>query len=229
MDVELLKLIAEWTGWNSVAGLLFAAILAIIFIYTREISIRDQRIGKLKDELEASKAYQYDNVYLRITNNLKTLNEELTAAESESNSKQEHIDKIKHELDKAYSEVRDLRDKLKYFDEQLGDLLEPDYCQVCDVDDDHVMMNTISWGYGGDNLVGDTSLVDKEGVCSYCGSTNLKCKLCGAVTGINFDSSKDTFECEGGCGTFYTLLTFLGDKSMEHTIKVSRMDLESDE
>lgn len=221
---DLVKEFAAWVGWFPIS---LGAILTILLgkhFYEREISIRNQRIEHLKDEIETGKAYQYDEVYERLTKRVKTLNEELVAVESESSSKQEHIDKIKHELDKAYSEVHDLRDKLKYFDKQLGDLLEPDYCQVCDVDDEHVLLNVISWGYDDDTLTGDTFLVEKIGTCLYCGSINVKCNECGSITGFYENSRNSVVECEGGCGTFFTLSSFRYDKSTRYSIKVSQME-----
>ena len=223
---DLIKEFAAWVGWFPISlGSIIVLLLGKNF-YEREISIRNQRIEQLKDEIETGKAYQYDEVYERLTKRVKTLSEELEFAKSETGVKQERIEEINKNLEIAYSEIRDLHKKLKYLDEQLEDLLdtEPDYCQVCDVDDEHVLLNVISWGGNYDALTGDTYLVEKIGTCMYCGSINVKCKECGSITGFDGNSRNGTVECEGGCGTFYTLSSFRDDKSTRYSIKVSQLE-----
>ncbi len=234
--VELLDKLASLTGWAPIALVVIALIPVGVFFYSRELSNKDVTIQRLNLELENSKQYQVDVLVQNLSQRTKVLTEELERLNNEvetENRKRTLIEQekaeIQNQLDLAQSDAIALKQRLEPLEKELDDLLgeraEPDYCRVCDVDDEHVMMNTIVWGFGGDELVGDTSLVENEGTCLYCGSTNLKCKICESITGIDGNSHDDVIECEGGCGTLYIQQSFFGDRS-EHKIKVSRMAAE---
>jgi hypothetical protein len=213
--INLLKEIANWTGWALIAWVLIGIIVWGRFLY-------EQRINLLKDEIENGKAYQYDVIYQRLTQRVKDLHQERDLLKSEADTKQDEISRINNDLEIAYSEIRELQKNIKQYDHQLDDLLynEPDYCRVCTVDEEHIMMNTIYWIGKSDKLVGDVALVE-EGVCSYCASVNLKCRVCGTIKGIDA-SATDVIECEGCCETLYTPLSFFG-KNSDNKIKVSRL------
>ena len=223
--------------------LTIAAILAITKYYSnkedksysQELAIKDSTIQSLRIEIENLKQYPVDVLVQNLSQRTKVLTEELERLNNEvetENRKGNLIEQEKAEiqtqLDVAQSDAIALKQRLepleKELDDLLGEMAEPDYCEVCDPDEEHIMLNTISWGLANNDLVGDTALVEKQGVCFYCNSTNLKCKVCGSITGIDDNSRNDTVECEGGCGTLYTLLSFFGDKSIEHAIKVSRIE-----
>jgi hypothetical protein len=220
---ELIKEFAVWVGWFPIA--IGSAIVIILgkHFYEREISIRDQRIGYLKDEIETGKAYQYDEVYKRLTERLKTLNQELGIAKSESDTKQDKIKQIYGDLAIAYSEIYDLQAKLRKFDDQLGELLEPEYCEICDPEEDHSGANFIYWGTSMCEITGDENLVSQVGHCNYCISPQIKCGVCGSVTSINLESDERT-ECTGGCGVVFTIDSYVEDHLLQHSINVSRIE-----
>lgn len=227
---ELVKELAVWTGWFPIT--IGAAIVMLLgrYFYDREIKFKDTQIIKLKDDLEASKQFQVDVLVQNLSHRTKVLTEELERLNGEvttENHKRNQIEQekitIQEQLDLTQSDALKLRERLEQLEDELDNLLgiraEPDICRVCDVDDEHVLMNTIYWGGKSGRLVGDTDLV-KEGVCSYCASINLKCKVCGEITGIN-PGVKDVVECEGCYHTLYTPLSFFSKKS-DNKIKVSR-------
>lgn len=244
-------------GLKNFAIIEFLIIVALIVIskyyfdkevrsYKRELAIKDTTIQGLSIELENSKQYspsfliqnlgqhikEYENEVGRLNEKLGFLNNEVETETRKKSIIEQEKSEIQKKLDLAQSDILALRQRLEPLEKELdyliGEMAEPDFCRVCDVDDDHIMMNTIGWGFGGEKLAGDTALIEKKGVCSYCGSTNLKCKVCGTVTGID-SNSNDEIECEGGCGNVYTLLSFMGDKSMQYVIKISRMALDAHE
>ncbi|MBI5934688.1 MAG: hypothetical protein HY867_13360 [Chloroflexi bacterium] len=221
---ELIKEFAVWTGWFPITIGTVVVIFLGKYFYSREIEFKDSQIDKLKSDLEDSKQYRVDVLVQSLSERVKFQNEEMERLREDQNSSKAELTQKEKELRITLEEIQTLRTSLRQYEDQLNDLLDDDsdYCQICDPDDEHLMANSIAWGFGGDELVGDVLLVDKEGTCCYCGSTSIKCKLCGAVTGINYDSSDERFECEGGCGTIFEPLSFFGDKSIEHKIKVYR-------
>ncbi len=226
-------------GLKNFAVLEFLAIVAIFAFAkyssgkesksnNKEIAIKDSTIQSLNIALENSKQYQVDVLVQNLSQRTKVLTEELERLNNEVETetrKRNTIEKekaeIQNQLDLAQSEALALKNRLepleKELDYLLGENAEPDICRVCDVDDEHILMNTIYWGGRSGKLVGDIALVE-EGVCSYCSSVNLKCKVCGAITGIDI-SATDVIECEGCYDTLYTPSSFFG-KKLDDTIKL---------
>lgn len=230
---EFIKELANWIGWFPITVGAVIVMLLGRYFYDREIAFKNLQIDGLKDDLEDSKQYRVDVLVQNLSQRIKVSTEELERLNNEvetENRKRSLIEKekteIQKQLDLAQLDALALKERLEPLERELDDLLgeraEPDFCRVCDVDDEHVMMNTIIWGYEGDKLIGDPPLVESEGTCLYCGSTNLKCKICGSITGIDNGSLDDIIECAGECGTVYTQQSFFGDRS-ERKIKVLRM------
>jgi ribosomal protein S27E len=236
--VEVIDKLASLTGWAPIALIAIVLIPIGIFFYTRELSNKDVTIQRLSMEHENAKQYtpsllvqnlgqhvkEYEAEISRLNEKLRNLNNEVeTETRKKSIIEQEKLE-IQKQLDLARSEALELQERLEPLEKELDDLLgvraELDFCRVCTVDEEHVMLNTIYWGGRSGKLVGDTALVE-EGVCSYCASVNLKCKVCGAITGIDA-SATDVIECEGCYETLYTPLSFFG-KKLDNTIKVSRL------
>lgn len=230
----IVEQIAPWSGWLPIAAIEFLLVvllpIAIKFYYKREtdnfkreLAIKDATIQRFEVEIENSKQFRTDLLVQSLSERVKIGNEELERAREDKNSSQATIIAKEHELLTMQDEIRNFKTQLQQYEEQLDDLLgvnaELDLCRVCDVDEEHVMMNTIYWGGKSSKLVGDTDLV-VEGVCSYCASTNLKCKVCGAITGIDA-STTDVIECEGCYDTLYTPLSFFGKKN-DNKIKIAR-------
>ena len=231
----IVEQIAPWSGWLPIAAIEFLLVvllpIAIKFYYNREIdtfkrelAIKDATIQGLEVEIENSKQFRVDVLVQSLSERVKIGNQELERAREDKNSSQEKIVAKEQELLTMQDEIRDLKTQLQQYEDQLDDLLggraELDICRVCTVDEERVMMNTIYWGGKSGKLVGDTDLVE-EGVCSYCASLNLKCKVCGAITGIDA-SATDVIECEGCNETLYTPSSFFG-KNIDDKIKVSRL------
>ena len=230
--------LALWVGWAPIALIAIALIPVGIFFYTRELSNKDVTIQRLSLELENAKQYtpsllvqnlgqhvkEYEGEISRLNEKLRSLNNEVeTETRKKSIIEQEKLE-IQKELDFARTEALELQKRLEPLEKELDDLLgvnaEPDFCQVCTVDEEHVLLNTIVWGGRSGKLIGDIALVE-EGVCSYCASVNLKCKVCGAITGIDA-SATNVIECEGCNETLYTPLSFF-DKKLDSRIKISRL------
>lgn len=212
--LDLIKELAIWTGW-------FPIFLGTIIVMLAGKYLYEQRISHLKDELESGKAYQYDLVYARLSERTKILNQELEIAHSESNTKQEEINRIENDLLSAHSEIRELQSKLRKFDEQLEELVESDdYCDVCDPDEDDSYINFIHWGTSACDIVDNENLIGKVGHCNYCQSPQIKCSVCSCLTSIDLEGDEKV-ECNGGCGVVFTVSSYIEDKSQQYVIKAS--------
>jgi len=236
-------------GLKNFAVIEFLVIVAILAVtkyfsdketksHIKEIAIKDSTIQSLNIELENLKPYptsllvqnlgqhvkEYEVELARLNEKLRNLNKEVETETRKKSVIEQEKAEIQKQLNSAQLDALNLKKRLEQLEYELDVLLgaraEPDICRVCDVDDEHILMNTIYWGGKSGRLIGDTDLVE-EGVCSYCASLNLKCKVCGAITGIDA-SAADVIECEGCYETLYTPLTFFGKRS-DDKIKVSRL------
>ncbi len=222
---ELVKELAIWTGWFPITiGAVIVMLLGKYF-YDRESNFKEAQIKKLKDDLEDSKQYRVDVLVSSLDERVSIANRELERLREDKNSSQQEIASKEEEISSAKNEIRDLRAQLQKYEEHLDNLLdnELDYCTLCDVDDERIMMNVILWDYVKNGLVGDTALVKKTGTCSYCGGTNIKCQVCESITGI-YDHVRHTVECEGGCGNYYKVIPEVIEKSTIYKVKVSRTE-----
>jgi len=210
---ELIKELANWVGWLPITLVVIIMMLLGKYFYGREIKFKDLQIGNLKDDLEDSKQYRIDLLVQSLEQRVKSLNGELERLNGEKETEQrkkkeieQEKDAVYRDLEQAQKEVNALKEDLERYENALNELgdNEPDYCGVCEVDGEHIMANTIGWGFSGEKLIGDTMLIEKQGECLYCGASHLKCKICGSTTGI--DTNSPETECEGGCGNVYRLV-----------------------
>lgn len=230
---ELIKDFAGWTGWFPITVGAIIVMLLGRYFYDREITFKNLQINKLKDDLEDSKQYRVDVLVQNLTQRVQALNKTLEDlnAEKETGERQrktieQEKDNVLSQLEIAHSDIINLKERLKSYEEDLEGLIE-DYCEICDPDEDHPGANFIEWGTSMYEITGDEDLVDKVGYCNYCTSPQIKCNVCGSVTSINLDSDEQT-ECNGGCGVIFTLVSYVEDKSLQYSIRASRMELESD-
>ncbi len=234
--MDALEKLALWIGWAPIAIMEFLFMVAAKFFYDRELSNKDTTIQQLNfniqslhDELENSKQYQVDILVKSLSERVNIANQEIERLSIDHNASQEELAARKQELLVAQNETILLRAKLQKFEDELDDLLEPDYCETCDPDEDHMFANYIDWMAGEMYpLIGDAQLVERVGYCNYCTNPQVKCQVCGSITSLNLESDEE-FECTGGCGNIYTIHSYIADKSMHYEIKVSRMEPDSDD
>lgn len=234
--------LASLIGWAPIALIAIALIPIGIFFYNRELSNKDITLHRLefeiqhlKQELENSKQYRVDVMVQSLTDRVRLLNERLENLNAEKESEQkarklieQEQEKVQHELEIAHSDINALKERLKSYENDLDDLLD-DYCEICDPDDEHPGANFINWFSSMYKIEGDKELVERVGDCNYCFSPQVKCKICGAVTSLDLDFLDEQTECNGGCGTVYTIVSYVEDKSLQYSIRVSRLEAESED
>ncbi|NUM47934.1 MAG: phasin family protein [Anaerolineales bacterium] len=103
MDIDLLRVIADWTGWAPIAIVLFVVVFGVIFVYSREVSNKDETIRRLSIELENSKQYtpslliqnlgqhvkEYEQEIGRLNERLRILNDEV-----ETETRKKSVEKV---------------------------------------------------------------------------------------------------------------------------------------
>lgn len=93
-----------------------------------------------------------------------------------------------------------------------------DYCEYCGSGDRH--SSFIQWGSATD-LDWDFYKVKEVGRCSWCNILHVKCLKCGSITGIPDLMFNQPIECQGGCGTVFTVKTeYVGHGMLEYTLAV---------
>lgn len=224
---ELIKELADWTGWFPIT--IGAAIVMLLgrYFYDREIKFKDLQIDKLKNDLEDSKQYRVDVLVQNLTQRVQALNKALEdlGAEKETEQRQrktieQEKENVLRQLEVAHSDIINLKERLNSYEEDLNNLID-DYCEICDPDENHPGANIIDWGSAVYPLTGHEELVEKVGSCNFCNSPQIKCNVCGSVTSINLDDF-DKVECAGECGVMYQIV--VNHREHDYEIEVSRED-----
>ena len=93
-----------------------------------------------------------------------------------------------------------------------------DYCEYCGSGDEH--SNFIQWG-GSVEMDWDFYKVKEVGRCNWCNMLYVKCMDCGSITGIPDLMYNQPVECQGECGTVFTVQTeYAGQGMLEYTLVV---------
>ena len=74
-----------------------------------------------------------------------------------------------------------------------------DLCDECDPGEDH-FPGVIDWRHPASVTLSDQEL-SGVGWCDWCNTIQMKCSLCGSITGIPDVLYSDWVDCRGDCGT----------------------------
>lgn len=127
------------------------------------------------------------------------------------------------ELEILLTETRAFQERLRFYADELGQLVKDEYCQACQPGEAHFLENGIDWHGNEYFLAGDTGLVAELGHCRYCAAPQIKCRVCGAVTSLDPHSAGS--ECSGGCGNLYALEAEPGGSAQRPIIQISRPEI----